>query len=152
MTNHTKNTPAMGNSLYRELNAILHNIHDRADTIALFAKHALSRSDSPDGQAVFVENILQSFAYLQSDLTALRSNGAATHETYTDLSGKIISVETLDWLEDGTYWVNDEDEDFDEDGRENAVGFHCSRYSIGVDADGDGISVWLNGDMEEVEA
>ncbi len=73
--------------------------------------------------------------------------------TYTDLSGEIITVETLEWLEDGTYWESSEsrsifDDDYDYDLGDNRA---CSRYSIGVDENGDGISVWLNDDMQEVE-
>jgi hypothetical protein len=57
-------------------------------------------------------------------------------------------------LEDGTYWVNDSDDgidDFDDEGYEPGEYLACSRYSIGVDENGDGISVWLNCDMQEVE-
>lgn len=58
---------------------------------------------------------------------------------YTDLTGCIVQVETLDWLEDGYYY------------NENDERLPCSRYCIG-DEDGDGISVWLNDDMQEVDA
>ncbi|OQX08379.1 MAG: hypothetical protein BWK73_25600 [Thiothrix lacustris] len=77
----------------------------------------------------------------------------ARKQSYTDLNGKIITVETLDWLADGTYWESSEsrsifDDDYDYDLGDNRA---CSRYSIGVDENGDGISVWLNDDMQEVE-
>ncbi|UOG91557.1 MAG: hypothetical protein L3K52_15365 [Candidatus Thiothrix sulfatifontis] len=65
---------------------------------------------------------------------------------YTDLSGEIVQVEMLEWLEDGTYF--DEDQNDDES---ILVELPCSRYCIGHE-DGDGISVWLNEDMQEVEA
>jgi hypothetical protein len=72
--------------------------------------------------------------------------------SYTDLNGEIVQVEMLDWLEDGTYWQSTEsrsvfDDDYDYELGENRA---CSRYCIGDD-DGDGISVWLNDDMQEVE-
>jgi len=70
--------------------------------------------------------------------------------TYTDLSGNCVTVESLDWLEDGTYW--EYGADFDEDGYETGEYQPCSRYCIGVDESGDGISVWLNEDMQEVES
>lgn len=44
-------------------------------------------------------------------------------------------------VEDGTYYDDETDEEL-----------ACSRYCIGVDSDGDGISVWLNDDMQEVDA
>jgi hypothetical protein len=73
--------------------------------------------------------------------------------TYTSLTGEIITVESLDWLEDGFYWESSEsrsifDDNYDYDLGDNRA---CSRYSIGVDENGDGISVWLNDDMQEVE-
>ena len=77
---------------------------------------------------------------------------SAAH-SYTSLTGEIITVESLDWLEDGWYWESSEsrsifDDDYDYDLGDNRA---CSRYSIGVDENGDGISVWLNDDMQEVE-
>ena len=71
-------------------------------------------------------------------------------QSYTTLDGEIVVPEFLDWLEDGKYWQNDSEEDFDDDGRENAVCLLCSRYYIG-EIDGDSASVWLNDDMQEVE-
>ena len=61
-------------------------------------------------------------------------------ERYTDLNGDEITVECLEWLEDGTYYDEEADEELP-----------CSRYCIGEE-DGDGISVWLNDDMVEVDA
>lgn len=61
-------------------------------------------------------------------------------ERYTDLNGNEITVECLEWLEDGTYYDEETDEELP-----------CSRYCIGEE-DGDGISVWLNDDMVEVDA
>ena len=61
-------------------------------------------------------------------------------ERYTDLNGNEITVECLEWLEDGTYYDDETDEELP-----------CSRYCIGEE-DGDGISVWLNDDMVEVDA
>lgn len=64
---------------------------------------------------------------------------------YTDLSGEIVQVDMLEWLEDGAYF------DEDQAGDEYTFGMlPCSRYCIGH-VDGDGISVWLNDDMQEVE-
>ena len=60
---------------------------------------------------------------------------------YTDQCGEIIDVDCLEWLEDGTYYDDETDEELP-----------CSRYCIGVDESGDGISVWLNDDMVEVDA
>lgn len=57
---------------------------------------------------------------------------------YTDLMGCVVQVDQLDWLEDGYYYDDDEY-------------LPCARYCIG-DEDGDGISVWLNADMQEVDA
>ena len=64
-----------------------------------------------------------------------------TRYEYIDFNGENIEVECLDWLEDGTYYDDETDEEL-----------ACSRYCIGVDSDGDGISVWLNDDMQEVDA
>ncbi len=73
-----------------------------------------------------------------------------SNDTYTNFNGEIIEVECLEWLEDGSYW--EYGTDFDEDGYETGEYLPCSRYCIGVDEDGDGISVWLNDDMVEVDA
>ena len=62
-------------------------------------------------------------------------------ETYTDLCGDVITVDTLMWLEDGRYYDEETEEELP-----------CSRYCIGGGDDGDGISVWLNDDMVEVDA
>ncbi|UOG91538.1 MAG: hypothetical protein L3K52_15255 [Candidatus Thiothrix sulfatifontis] len=63
---------------------------------------------------------------------------------YINLDNEVVQVEMLEWLEDGTYF--DEDQNDDES---ILVELPCSRYCIG-DEDGDGISVWLNEDMQEV--
>lgn len=57
---------------------------------------------------------------------------------YTDMTGCVVQVDTLDWLEDGYYYEDDER-------------LPCSRYCVGEE-NGDGVSVWLNDDMQEVEA
>ena len=62
-------------------------------------------------------------------------------ETYTNFNGEIIEVECFEWLEDGRYYDDETEEELP-----------CSRYCIGVGDDGDGISVWLNDDMVEVDA
>ena len=67
---------------------------------------------------------------------------------YTNLNGEIVEVECLEWLEDGAYF--EYDTDFDEDGYETGKYHACSRYCINTD--GDGESVWLNDDMQEVDA
>lgn len=54
---------------------------------------------------------------------------------YTNLDGQPVTVPCLDWLEDGT---SDEGEP-------------CSRYYIGEE-DGDSQSVWLDDDLNEVNA
>jgi hypothetical protein len=71
-------------------------------------------------------------------------------DTYTNFNGEIIEVECLEWLEDGSYW--EYGTDFDEDGYETGKYLPCSRYCIGTDESGDGLSVWLNDDMQEVDA
>lgn len=72
-------------------------------------------------------------------------------ETYTNLSGETVTVDTLEWLEDDSYWIPDDEND-DENDFNDAGEYHpCSRYYIGTDAIGDSISVWLNDDMQEVE-
>lgn len=53
----------------------------------------------------------------------------------------LIEVECLEWLEDGRYYDDETEEELP-----------CSRYCVGVDEDGEGISVWLNDDMQEVDA
>ena len=68
---------------------------------------------------------------------------------YTNQSGEIVEVDRLEWLEDGIYF--EYGTDFDEDGYETGEYMPCSRYCIGEE-DGDGISVWLNDDMVEVDA
>ena len=62
-------------------------------------------------------------------------------ETYTNFNGEIIEVECFEWLEDGRYYDDETEEELP-----------CSRYCIGGGDDGDGISVWLNDDMVEVDA
>ncbi|QTR47509.1 hypothetical protein J9253_06120 [Thiothrix litoralis] len=64
---------------------------------------------------------------------------------YTDLTGCVVKVPMLDWLEDGSYYDEDQADDEDTFGI-----LPCSRYCIGHE-DGDGISVWLNDQMQEVE-
>ena len=63
-----------------------------------------------------------------------------TRYEYIDFNGENIEVEQLDWLEDGTYYDADAEEELT-----------CSRYYIG-EIDGDSASVWLNDDMCEVDA
>lgn len=130
------------------LNTLLREIHSRADSLAIFAKHAaaLNSADSTDT----VQTVLYSLSVLQTLhtdlLTLLKQEKAEKTESYTDLSGEIVQVEMLDWLEDARYWAA-------ADPADDACGewLPCSRYCIGHE-DGDGISVWLNDDMQEVEA
>ena len=62
-------------------------------------------------------------------------------ETYTDLFGDVIEVESLLWLEDGEYWDEEQGEYCD-----------CSRYCTNAEeTDADGESVWLNEDFQEVD-
>lgn len=58
---------------------------------------------------------------------------------YIDTTGNKIEVECLDYLETGYF--------FDEEGEMNI----CSRFYIG-EIDGDSQSVWLDEDLQEVEA
>lgn len=58
---------------------------------------------------------------------------------YTDMTGCVVQVETLDWLEDGYHYEGDER-------------LPCSRYCIGYDEEGDGLSIWLDDDFREVDA
>ena len=61
--------------------------------------------------------------------------------TYTDMWGNIIEVESLMWLEDGRYYDVEEGEHRD-----------CSRYCINAEEEGaDGESAWLNDDFIEVD-
>ncbi|MFZ1342926.1 hypothetical protein [Thiothrix eikelboomii] len=64
--------------------------------------------------------------------------------TYTDQDGYLVAVPCLDWLEDGVYWADSEDDEIGEY-------LPCSRYCIG-EADGDSQSIWLNDDLVEVQA
>ena len=61
-------------------------------------------------------------------------------QTYTDLCGNVVEVECLEWLEDGSYW--------DEDEGDYCA---CARYCINTDEDEDGESVWLNDNFKEVD-
>ena len=62
-------------------------------------------------------------------------------ETYTDLFGDVIQVESLLWLEDGRY--------YDEEQGEYC---NCARYCTNAEEkDADGESVWLNDDFVEVD-
>ena len=62
-------------------------------------------------------------------------------ETYTDLFGDVIEVESLLWLEDGKYWC-------EESGEYQT----CARYCTNAEEkDADGESVWLNEDYQEVD-
>ena len=65
----------------------------------------------------------------------------AEKETYTDLCGETVVVDTLMWLEDGEYWDEEQGEYCD-----------CSRYCTNAEEkDEDGESVWLNDDFIEVD-
>ena len=62
-------------------------------------------------------------------------------ETYTDLCGDVIQVESLLWLEDSKYYDEEQGEYLP-----------CSRYCINAEEkDADGESVWLNDDFIEVD-
>ena len=66
---------------------------------------------------------------------------ALEKETYIDLFGDVIQVESLLWLEDGRYYDEEQGEYCD-----------CSRYCINAEEkDADGESVWLNEDYQEVD-
>ncbi len=66
---------------------------------------------------------------------------ALEKETYTDLFGDVIQVESLLWLEDGKYYDEEQGEYCD-----------CSRYCTNSEEkDADGESVWLNEDYQEVD-
>ena len=78
---------------------------------------------------------------LQPAMEAIQGGCGMSKETYTDIFGDVIEVESLLWLEDSRYYDEDEGEYRD-----------CSRYctnSEEVDADGE--SVWLNEDFVEVD-
>ena len=79
---------------------------------------------------------------LQPAMEAIQGGGCGmSKETYTDLCGDVIEVESLLWLEDGRYYDEDEGEYCD-----------CSRYCINSEeVDADGESVWLNEDFVEVD-
>lgn len=65
----------------------------------------------------------------------------AEKETYTDLWGNLIEVESLLWLEDGRYYDEEQGEYCD-----------CARYCTNSEeTDADGESVWLNDDFIEVD-
>ena len=116
----------------------------------------LTDSDNlPERESLTVSVLERLTEWLQSDIQAMQAaflNSVTEIKTpllsYTNLSGETVTVDMLDWLEDGYYW--EVDEDFDEDGNESGDNHPCSRYSIG-EIDGDGVSVWLNDDMQEVE-
>ena len=62
-------------------------------------------------------------------------------ETYTDLFGDVIQVESLLWLEDSKYYDEEQGEYLP-----------CSRYCTNSEEkDADGESVWLNEDYQEVD-
>lgn len=136
-----------------DLNTLLRDIHSRADSLAIFAKHAaaLNSADSTDT----VQTVLYSLSVLQTLhtdlLTLLKQEKAEKTESYTDLNGEIVQVEMLEWLEDGWHGIETHVKDDVEGWRKHEIVFAISRYCIGVDENGDGISVWLNDDMQEVE-
>ena len=69
------------------------------------------------------------------------TKSAPMKETYTDLWGKVIEVESLLWLEDSKYYDEEQGEYLP-----------CSRYCINAEEkDADGESVWLNEDYQEVD-
>ncbi len=69
------------------------------------------------------------------------TKSAPMKETYTDLWGDVIEVESLLWLEDGKYWCEESEEYLP-----------CSRYCTNSEEkDADGESVWLNDDFVEVD-
>ncbi|UOG91793.1 MAG: hypothetical protein L3K52_16635 [Candidatus Thiothrix sulfatifontis] len=127
-----------------DINTLLREIHSRADSLAIFAQHAAALDSTVSTRkSDTVQTVLYSLSVLQTLhtdlLTLLKQEKAEKTESYTDLNGEIVQVDMLDWLEDG-YYTDDEGDRMP-----------CSRYCIGDD-DGDGISVWLNEDMVEVEA
>ena len=145
------------------LNKLLRDIHARADSLALFAQHAAQLDEKSSRKSGYVENVMQNLSALQclqSDLLAVvraelvaKMQTPANTQSYTDIHGKDIVPPCMDWLEDGHYWKCDENGgsycgDY---GMDSGDYYACSRYCIGVDESGDGISVWLNCDMQEVE-
>lgn len=130
---------------------IVKRIKDDANSLQAFASQIISTHPDADHKARMLEGVLLMLKNLQ-DLHAelMQPPRQSAGHSYTSLTGEIITVETLEWLEDGWYW--EFNEDFDDDGFESGDNYPCSRYAIGVDENGDGISVWLNDDMQEVAA
>ena len=128
----------------------LNEIRRSADVLGIFATQAATTTDSVHAQTMLkaCDQVLKELQELHT--TLMQTPRQSAGHSYTSLSGREITVESLDWLEDGYYW--EFDEDFDEDGFESGDNYPCSRYAIGTDENGDGISVWLNDDMQEVEA
>jgi len=146
-----------------DLNKILRDIHARANSLALLAQHAAQLDEKSSRKSGHVEDIMQNLSALgclYSDLLAVaraelvaKMQTPANTQSYTDIHGKDIVPPCMDWLEDGHYWKCDENGGLycNDYGMDSGDYYACSRYCIGVDANGDGISVWLNCDMQEVE-
>jgi hypothetical protein len=145
-----------------DLNKLLRAIHAHADSLAIFSQHAAQLDNQSTHKAEYIESTLQrltALVSLNSDLLALerarlaaKTQTAKNTQSYTTLHGAIVVPECMDWLEDGHYWKCDENGGsyYHDYGMDSGDYYACSRYSIGVDANGNGISVWLNCDMEEV--
>jgi hypothetical protein len=164
--NAPKPTPALNSVTEiknRDLNALLREIRTHAEYLAIFSGNAANVYSDATLKAEYIEITLQrltALVSLNSDLLALerarlvaKMQTAKNTQSYTTLHGAIVVPECMDWLEDGHYWKCDENGGsyYHDYGMDSGDYYACSRYSIGVDENGDGISVWLNCDMQEVE-
>lgn len=109
--------------------------------------HFAKENGSNDLARIRLNAIKTSLQDLPADIERLLSAMPTDMNTYTDLGGSPLTVEKMVWLENGRYWKPSDPAD-DTSGEY----LPCSLYWIGTDEDSDDITVWLNGDMQEVKA
>jgi hypothetical protein len=153
MTVANEDKPRNGNSLLEPLDKLctaLGNLDKLCTALgnvagmaaeAHFAQQSGSSSLARD-RLIAAKTSLQA---LSADLEWLLS--ALPTDTYTDLGGSTRTVEKMVWLENARYWKPSDPAD-------DAAGewLPCSLYSVGTDEDDGDITVWLDGNRQEVKA
>jgi hypothetical protein len=137
----TTNNASLLESLGRLCSAL-----EGAAGIAAEARFA-KKNGSNDLARTRLNTIKASLQDFPTDIERLLSAMPLDMNTYTDLGGSACTVEKMAWLENARYWKPSDPAD-DTSGEY----LPCSLYWVGTDEDGDDITIWLNGDMQEVKA
>ncbi|MDD5394333.1 MAG: hypothetical protein PHE17_15065 [Thiothrix sp.] len=109
--------------------------------------HFAKENGSNDLARTRLNAIKTSLQDLPADIERLLSAMPTDMNTYTDLGGSSRTAGKMVWRENGRYWKPSDPAD-------DAAGewLPCSLYSVGTDEDGDDITVWLDGNRQEVKA